>query len=48
MDGVRRVVDWLDEHDQIENSDDHPFYDRVIKAWRQMGENMENALADLS
>ena len=48
VDGVRRVVDWLDEHDQIENSDDHPFYDRVIKAWERLGEDMGDVLADLS
>jgi len=48
VDGVRRVVDWLDAHDQIENSDDHPFYDRVIAAWERLGENMGDALVDLS
>ena len=32
VDGVRRVVAWLDEHGKIENSDDFPFYDRIIEA----------------
>ena len=48
VDGVRRVVEWLDEHGQIENSNDHPFYDRVIKAWERLGEDMGGVLADLS
>jgi nucleoside-diphosphate-sugar epimerase len=48
VDGVRRVVDWLDAHDQIDNSDEHPFYDRVIAAWGRLGENMADELVDLS
>lgn len=40
VDGVRRVVKWLDEHNQIENSDNHPFYDKVISAWERLGNNM--------
>jgi hypothetical protein len=45
--GVRRVVTWLDEHGQIENSDNHPFYDRVISAWERLGEYMAKELSDL-
>jgi len=48
LEGVRRIVAWLDEHDQIENSDEHPFYDRVIAAWERLGNNMASDLADLS
>jgi nucleoside-diphosphate-sugar epimerase len=48
IDGVKRVVDWLDEHNQIENSYNHPFYDRVISAWERLGENMGKELSDLS
>ena len=48
IEGVKRVVNWLDEHNQIENSDNHPFYDRVISAWERFGENMGKELADLS
>lgn len=40
VDGVRRVVKWLDEHDQIENSGNHPFYDKVISTWERLGEDM--------
>ncbi len=29
-------------------TDDHPFYDRVIEAWKQLGEKMGDVLADLS
>jgi len=47
VDGVRRVVAWLDERGRVENSDDYPFYDRVIAAWDQAGEGMAQALADL-
>jgi len=47
VDGVRRVVAWLDEHNQIENSDHHPFYDRVISAWERLGEDMGKELSDL-
>lgn len=48
VDGVKRVVNWLDEHNQIENSDDHPFYDRVISAWERLGDSMGKELSDLS
>jgi hypothetical protein len=48
VDGVRRIVDWLDAHGQIESSDDHPFYDRVVAAWERLGENMADELTDLS
>ena len=48
IEGVKRVVNWLDAHGQIENSDNHPFYDRVISVWEQLGENMAKSFADLS
>lgn len=48
QEGVRRIVVWLDEHDQIENSDDHPFYDRVINTWERLGDNMGSELVDLN
>ncbi len=47
IDGVKLVVKWLDEYNQIENSDNHPFYDRVISAWERLGENMGKELSDL-
>ena len=33
--GVCRAVTWLDEHGQMENSDDDPFDDQVIAAWEE-------------
>ncbi len=48
VDGVKRVIKWLDEHNQIDNSDDHPFYDRVISAWERLGDNMAKELSDLN
>jgi len=47
VEGVRRVVAWLDEHGGIENSDDRPFCDGVIEAWERLGESMAGDLADL-
>jgi nucleoside-diphosphate-sugar epimerase len=48
IEGVKRVVDWLDAYRQIENSDNHPFYDRVISTWERLGENMAKELSGLS
>ncbi len=31
--GFRRLVRWLDEHDEIESADDYPFYERLLMAW---------------
>jgi nucleoside-diphosphate-sugar epimerase len=31
--GVRRCLDYLLSHNLVENSDNHPFYDRVMEAW---------------
>lgn len=34
--GVRRMVNWLDQHGRVENSDTDTFEDRLIEAWRQV------------
>jgi len=47
VEGARRTVAWLDAHGQIENSDDYPFYDRIIVAWERLGTDMGRDLADL-
>jgi len=47
VEGARRTVTWLDEHGQIENSDNYPFYDRIIAAWERLGEGLTQELADL-
>ena len=36
MDGVRRMVAWLDEHQAIENSDLDPFEDQLISNWQNL------------
>jgi nucleoside-diphosphate-sugar epimerase len=38
--GVRRMVTWLDERGQIDNSDLDPYEDRVIAAWRGVEKSM--------
>lgn len=48
IEGVSRVIRWIYEHNQIENSDNHPFYDRVISAWERLGNDMGKELSDLS
>jgi nucleoside-diphosphate-sugar epimerase len=35
VEGARRTIQWLDENDKLEKSDDFPFYDRIIEAWQQ-------------
>ena len=47
VEGVRRTVAWLAERGRIENSDDYPFYDRIIEAWERLGANMVRELAGL-
>jgi nucleoside-diphosphate-sugar epimerase len=42
--GVRRTVGWLDERGKIQNSDEDPYDDRVIAAWRKYSEEMVTAL----
>ena len=40
VEGVRATVAWLEEHERIERSETYPFYDRLIAAWRRLGEGM--------
>ena len=47
LEGVRRVVDWLDEHGKIDSSDEPAFYDRILDAWERFGVKMVQELADL-
>jgi nucleoside-diphosphate-sugar epimerase len=37
VEGVRRVVAGIQADGGFENSDDHPFYDRIVQVWRQLG-----------
>jgi nucleoside-diphosphate-sugar epimerase len=41
VEGARRTIKWLGENGMLEKSEDFPFYDRIIEAWRQ-------ALGDLN
>jgi len=47
VEGVRRTVTWLDERGWIEDSDDYPFYERILAAWDRLGANMTDDLAGL-
>lgn len=47
VEGVRRIVAWLDDRDRIPNSDDDPFDDRVIAAWRRLETAMQTELVGL-
>ncbi|GCE10795.1 NAD-dependent epimerase/dehydratase family protein [Tengunoibacter tsumagoiensis] len=48
LDGVRRTVAWLDEHNRIENSDNDPFDDQVISAWQRLSTQMIQELEGLA
>jgi nucleoside-diphosphate-sugar epimerase len=45
VEGVRRAVAWMQAHDQVERSADYPFYDALIAAWRQAGDEVAARLA---
>ena len=45
--GIRRTLRWLDNRNQIENSDDDPFEDRIIATWERLMRNMVRDLEDL-
>jgi nucleoside-diphosphate-sugar epimerase len=41
--GVRRVVDWLDDHDAVAPADAGPS-DRVVEAWRETSDVFLDAM----
>jgi nucleoside-diphosphate-sugar epimerase len=47
VEGVQRMVRWLDEHGRIENSDDDPFEDQLVAAWRKHGDGLVAEMARL-
>jgi hypothetical protein len=47
VEGVRRVVSWLENHGGLENSDDFLFYDQILEAWQQLSENMKTQLSGI-
>jgi len=46
VEGVRRMVAWLDEQGRIEASDQDGFDDRLISAWQQLGSRMGDAFSE--
>lgn len=46
VEGVRRTVDWLDAHNQIDNSDDDFQYEQIITLWHEVSATMIEKLAD--
>ena len=47
IEGVQRVVDWLDAHGGLEDSRDFSWYDGIIESWRRLGTRMTDELAGL-
>jgi nucleoside-diphosphate-sugar epimerase len=45
VDGARRTIQWLYEHDQVMPCENDPFEDKVIEAWERLGKNMVQELA---
>lgn len=39
-DGVRKCLDHLNRHQLIEDSDRHPFYNRIVEAWRRFAQTL--------
>lgn len=46
VEGVRRMVAWLDEQGRIEASDQDDFDDRLINAWQQLGSRMGDEFSE--
>jgi len=46
LDGVRRIVTWLDEHGKVPPADTAPWYDRIVAAWERYGVGMADELRD--
>lgn len=40
LEGARRTIAWLEANNRIQNSDDDPFDDRLIKTWERLGAAM--------
>ncbi|MCB0130880.1 MAG: NAD-dependent epimerase/dehydratase family protein, partial [Caldilineaceae bacterium] len=40
VEGARRTISWLEENGMLENSEDYPLYDRIIKTWREATANL--------
>jgi len=42
--GARRVYDWLEDHDRIQNSTEAPFVDALIEAWQDATDDVVDAM----
>jgi nucleoside-diphosphate-sugar epimerase len=45
LEGVKLTQAWMDARGKGGKDDQDPFYDRVLEAWKSLGENMANCLA---
>ena len=45
LEGVQRDQAWMDAHGKKDADDQDPLYDRVLEAWKSVGENMAGRLA---
>lgn len=45
--GFARCVQWYEENGGIEDSDVHPWYDRIVEAWERLGERLVGELEGL-
>jgi len=42
--GARRVYDWLEDRDRIQNSTEAPFVDALIEAWQDATDDVVDAM----
>jgi len=42
QEGVRRCINFLETNGMIENSDNYPFYDRIVDIWQKMEQQLFN------
>jgi nucleoside-diphosphate-sugar epimerase len=45
QEGVRRSVDWLDGQGRITAADEPPFYERLLRSWERLGQDLAAQLA---
>ena len=43
--GVRRIVDWLDARDRINDADEPAFYQRLLDAWQSLGRELAGRMS---
>jgi hypothetical protein len=45
QEGVRRAVAWLDKRGRISAADEPPFYERLLRSWERLGQDLAAQLA---